>query len=144
MTASPTLLYNKTDGAFVVKKGPQRGKILAVFWGTGGADHSPVVIAAVDVPEFKQYKNVIFDVFEEGSDVTIKLRVNEKCLSAPSKLPGPVTLEPCSGSQQQKWSMDTNGDVATFALRSALGGCATIGSSSSTTITAASSLAWRS
>jgi hypothetical protein len=130
------LLYNKTDGAIYVENGPQAGKLLAVFWGNAGADHSPVLVSAVDVPEFKQYKNVIFDLSEDGADVTIKLRVNGKCITGPSKLPGPVLLDPCvAGSQQQQWSFDVEGTSTkkTFALRSKVGGCATIGSSRSTT-----------
>ena len=136
MTSSPMLLYNKTDGAIYVENGPQAGKLLAVFWGNAGADHSPVLVSAVDVPEFKQYKNVIFDLSEDGADVTIKLRVNGKCITGPSKLPGPVLLDPCvAGSQQRQWSFDVEGTSTkkTFALRSKVGGCATIGSSRSTT-----------
>ena len=37
MSASPSLLYNKTDGAFYVQKGPHAGQILAVFWGASSA-----------------------------------------------------------------------------------------------------------
>ena len=64
-----------------------------------------------------------------GADVTIKLRVNGKCLTAPAKPPGAVTLEPCvAGSQPQLWTFDAHGTAAAFALRSKVGGCATIGS----------------
>jgi hypothetical protein len=76
--------------------------------------------------------------FEDNTDVIIKLRVNGKCITDPCKLPGPTLLNPCvADSQQQQWFFDDDKNTSatkTFALRSKVGGCATIGCSRSTTV----------
>jgi hypothetical protein len=110
--------------------GKSKGEVVAVSWATGGADGSPINIATVDVSEFQRYKNVIFDIIpppgrRNTTSVEIKLRVNGKCLTAPQKLPGQVTLEPCALGVGSKWGMVTVGATAkeTFVLSSNAGGC---------------------
>eukprot|EP01049_Picozoa_sp_SAG25_P007906 SAG25_NODE_674_length_5997_cov_8.203084_2_plen_150_part_00 len=115
--------------------------MIAVFWGRSpqGANGSPVTINVPDRPEFTQYRNVVFDLSPPGrsTGVEIKLRVNGKCLTAPSRLPGQVVLDTCNSSKGQQWSLhavdtsmhDTN---QSFSLSSGLGGCAVIGSATKT------------
>ena len=129
--SGPTFRYNKTNGGIYVARGEEKGRVVAVFWGDAGADGSPVTINLADKPEFAQYKNVIFDMdpLHATSVVEIKLRVNRKCLTAPAKLPGQMTLNACNSSKAQKWGMQTVGvaPAQTWALGNDLGGCAVIG-----------------
>ena len=134
LPAAVKLRYNATNGAIFVAAGALRGRVVAVFWGDAGADHSPVTINPVDGAEFTQYKNVVFDIVtavaaRAPGRVEIKLRVNGKCLTAPPKLPGQVVLMACaSGDAAQKWALQPVGPAAakTWAL-AAGSGCAVAG-----------------
>lgn len=128
LTTAQRFHYNSTNGAIYLTAGKSKGEVVAVSWDTSGANGSPINIATIDVPEFQRYKNVVFDIIPPPPRATtvveIKLRVNGKCLTAPEKFPGQVTLEPCGVGAGSKWGM-TVGAAAkeTFVLSSNAGGC---------------------
>jgi hypothetical protein len=115
--------HNTSNGAVVSVNGKHDGRVFAIDCCNDAAHcgaqphEEPVVVASADEPEFKVYKNVVFDSFPTltSGASQIRLTKSEKCLVANGTV---VSLDTAA-----EWIVEAGTDKAFVLVSKSSGAC---------------------